>query len=671
MVIMTIIVFSLQTGFSYYQFSKIVEEKIVELLKTQGRNEATRLNSDFIVTSKVVESLTETMEALSVDNTDTILEIIKLIIAREPLIIGSGFWLEPFVHSGKEKYYGPYLFRSGIGSEYHLTWEYSNEKYNYFDDDWYKKAIAPGAKVAWSEPYVDEVSGVAMITVSSPIKKNGRVIGVTTVDIGLEELIRHINKMEVGKSGYSFLISSSGTQLGTLVAEQHPRIENTEQNMKKLKEIANAVIKEDQTGIMETVLNGKGVFVVFTPIGDTGLRLVMVMPVREAFASVQWILTQNIIVLIVAIIALTVMIFRLFEHKVSLPLQRLNHHAACIGRGDFDHLIEITSDDEIGQLCMTFNTMAATIRKNIEAIRKTNQALRQIQDELEVKVEMRTQDLMAINQELQAVNQESTQNLEQLKQTQNYLVESEKMASLGNLVAGIAHEINTPIGVSVTAVSHLQVITQELNDLYKNGTLSRKNLMDYLAESEEAATIMYSNLQRASQLIRSFKQVSVDQSNESMRLFNVKKYLSEILLTLQPKFKRTNHKIITECDENLEIYSFPGAFAQIITNLVMNSLVHGYDPHDIGEITIKIIKDDERVHLTYSDDGKGMEDAVVEKIFNPFFTTKRGMGGTGLGLSILYNIVTQQFSGTVECVSEVGKGAAFMIKFPIKQEKKA
>lgn len=134
--------------------------------------------------------------------------------------------------------------------------------------------------------------------------------------------------MEVGKSGYGFLVSSQGTQLGVLTAEQHSRIEDTEENVKKLKDIAQAILKKDQTGIMETILNEEEVLVVFTPIGETGLRLVMVMPVREAFASVRWILTQNMIVLFASILVLTLMIFRLFESKVSLPLQRLSTHAA-------------------------------------------------------------------------------------------------------------------------------------------------------------------------------------------------------------------------------------------------------------------------------------------------------------------------------------------------------
>jgi len=669
MVMMTVIVFSLQTGFNHYQFSKVLEEKVVELLKTQARNEATRLNGDFIAISKKVESLAETIEALSGHDMETIIGIMKLVMSRETLILGGGFWLEPFMHSSQEKYYAPHLFSSGLGDEYHLTWEYSNEKYDYFKYDWYKKSIQPGVGVAWSEPYIDEISGVAIITTSSPIKQDGKIIGVTTIDIGMEKLIHHINSMAVGKSGYGFVVSSNGNQLGSLAAESHPRIKNTVSNTNRLKDIAGAVLREDQTGIMETVLNDQDVVVVFTPIGETGLRLVMVMPTEEAFASVRWILTMNILVLLGSILLLTVMIFRLFEYKVALPLQRLTKYAARIGSGDFGHVIQIRSEDEIGQLSSTFNAMSETIRKNITEINDANQALRQAHDQLEDKVKLRTQDLLLINQELQSVNLESKQNLEKLQQAQTHLVESEKMASLGNLVAGVSHEINTPIGVGVTAISHLKFITKEFNELYKKGGLSKQNLTDYLAESDEAVAIISSNLERASQLIRSFKQVSVDQSHEAMRVFNVKQYLSEILLSLHPSLKKTHHNIIVHCDDDLEIDSFPGAFAQIITNFILNSLIHAYDPDDVGQIVITIVEDGRGlVRLTYSDDGKGMGKAVMDKIFEPFFTTKRGMGGTGLGLSILYNIVKQQFNGTIQCISELGQGTTFVIDFPMEKE---
>ncbi|GEM_PF-1397693 len=295
------------------------------------------------------------------------------------------------------------------------------------------------------------------------------------------------------------------------------------------------------------------------------------------------------------------------------------------------------------------------------------EALRQAHEHLEIKVEQRTKDLLAMNEELQGVNKELQYTLENLQQTQAQLVHAEKMASLGSLVAGIAHEINTPVGVGVTATSHLQKVTKDFADLYAAGDLKRRDLSNYLADSEEALSIIFSNLERASQLIRSFKQVSADQSSEARRVFNIKQYLNEILLSLHPKIKRTQHKIIIECDETLQIDSFPGAFGQIITNLIMNSLIHAYDPDQGGRLTITILEDADIISLIYSDDGKGMSKEVASQIFNPFFTTNRGMGGTGLGLYILYNLVKQQFNGTIECESQLGKGTKFIINIPVER----
>ena len=325
-----------------------------------------------------------------------------------------------------------------------------------------------------------------------------------------------------------------------------------------------------------------------------------------------------------------------------------------------------------GQGVWNYLNLPVRIVGSISDISKRKEAeeeLHQAHDQLEIKIELRTQDLVAMNQELQSVNNELGQTLEHLRETQDQLVQSEKMASLGNLVAGIAHEINTPIGIGVTAASHLEKITKDFIALYEAGTIKRLDLANHLADSAEAVTIIFSNLERASQLVRSFKQVSVDQSSEARREFNVRQYLGELLLSLQPKLKRTAHNITIHCDESLKIDSFPGAFAQILTNLIMNSLVHAYEGNIAGQITIDIEKSNNyTLHLTYQDDGKGMDTTILNKIYNPFFTTKRGNGGTGLGLYVVYNIVTQQFGGSIECISQLGQGTKFLLEFPLEKE---
>ena len=298
------------------------------------------------------------------------------------------------------------------------------------------------------------------------------------------------------------------------------------------------------------------------------------------------------------------------------------------------------------------------------------EALRRANEELENKVEVRTQDLMAMNQELIAVNQEMAQTLESLRRTQVQLLQSEKLATLGSLVAGIAHEINTPVGIGVTAASHLQKLTRDFLRLYEAGGMRRQDLVHFLEDAEEASTIVYTNLERASRLIRSFKQVSADQSSEERRSFKVKQYMDEILLSLLPKLKKTAHRVQLNCPEEMLIDGYPGAFSQVITNLVMNSLLHAYLPGQAGVITIDITTEGKEVCLRYADDGVGMSPEIVSRIFDPFFTTRRGEGGTGLGLHIIQNIVTQQFGGSISCESQPGRGTEFKIRFPQQREEK-
>jgi signal transduction histidine kinase len=177
--------------------------------------------------------------------------------------------------------------------------------------------------------------------------------------------------------------------------------------------------------------------------------------------------------------------------------------------------------------------------------------------------------------------------------------------------------------------------------------------------------MILSNLERAADLIQSFKQVAVDQSSEAQRCFNVKEYLEEIILSLRNTLKKTKHTVKIEGDETLILDSYPGVFSQIVTNLVMNSLIHAYDQEDFGQIRLDFKREGECVIFQYADDGKGIHPENLSKIFDPFFTTNRSQGGTGLGLHIVYNLVSQQLKGTIQCESQVNVGTTFIIKLPI------
>lgn len=264
--------------------------------------------------------------------------------------------------------------------------------------------------------------------------------------------------------------------------------------------------------------------------------------------------------------------------------------------------------------------------------------------------------------QLQEKAQQLEQTLHNLQQAEAQLIQTEKMVALGGLVAGIAHEINTPIGIGVTAASLLMEKTTAFSERFQSGTMKRSELEKFLDMAQQSSRMTLSNLERAAELIHSFKQVAVDQSSELKRPFNFKNYLEEVLLQLSPKLKPTKHLVDVQGDPYLTLNSYPGAFSQIVTNLVMNSLLHAYGSEEQGHITLTFSQTEENVVFEYADDGVGITSENLGKIFEPFFTTKRGQGGSGLGLHIVYNLVTRKLGGTIQCESQPRKGTRFVIK---------
>jgi signal transduction histidine kinase len=273
-------------------------------------------------------------------------------------------------------------------------------------------------------------------------------------------------------------------------------------------------------------------------------------------------------------------------------------------------------------------------------------------------------EIRRAKQSLEEQNAALNSALTALQDAQSELVRQEKLASLGRLVAGVAHEINTPLGICVTATSHLVQELKLTREDLAAGTLDEDGLNQFLDIIDQSLRIMTTNTQRAAALVRSFKQVAVDQSSDDIRSFNLRKYLDEVLLSLNPKLKGKPVTVEIDCPANIEMASFPGAVSQIVTNMVVNSLVHGFEEGQPGKIKIVGKLDGDFVDFDYSDDGIGMDNATLSQLFDPFFTTKRGSGGSGLGAHILYNLVTGALGGTVKVVSAPGMGLHYKLRFP-------
>lgn len=275
-----------------------------------------------------------------------------------------------------------------------------------------------------------------------------------------------------------------------------------------------------------------------------------------------------------------------------------------------------------------------------------------------------------LNESLSEQVRETRRALNHLQETQSQLVQAEKMASLGGLVAGVAHEINTPVGIGVTAASHLRDEVTKVADSVQQGKLTKKQFADFVEMTVVTSQMILTNLGRAADLIQSFKRVAVDRSSDEIRVIDVSEYLDEILMSLKPRFRHTPHEIQLDSEPDIQIETAPGAWSQVITNLVLNAQIHGLSETEPGKILVTAKRDDQQLRVEVKDNGKGVSSENLEKIFDPFFTTRRAEGGSGLGLNIVYNLVTQTIGGKISVASVPGQWTRFTILLPLTEQQR-
>lgn len=328
--------------------------------------------------------------------------------------------------------------------------------------------------------------------------------------------------------------------------------------------------------------------------------------------------------------------------KMTRPVQALIDQAHDVAKGHAPEHWPRGNITELNQLSSDLESMAGSL-----------QTLNQT---LEARVKQRTQELEQTNNEL-------TRTLDDLRQTQADLVQAEKLAALGRLVAGVAHELNTPIGNSLLAASTMNETSREFRQRMQQ-SVRRSDLEAFINDIIQGADITNRNLERAAELVASFKQVAIDQTSSQRRQFDLKGAIDEILLTLRPMFKHTPYHISAEIPPDIHLDSYPGPLGQALTNLITNALLHGFEGRDHGTVTIQAEKEDDWVCLRVADDGNGIAQEHQGKVFTPFFTTRLGKGGSGLGLHIVHTVVTRVLGGTVTLTSEQGHGTTFTLRLP-------
>jgi signal transduction histidine kinase len=304
-----------------------------------------------------------------------------------------------------------------------------------------------------------------------------------------------------------------------------------------------------------------------------------------------------------------------------------------------------------GSFITTYTDITERKRHEIE--------LQKFNTTLELKITERTEALQQALKELGSV-------IENLEQAQDELVRSEKMAALGSMVAGVAHELNTPIGNSLMVASHLVETSRKMKESLKTG-LKKSMLDEFLADTDSTGDVLVRNLGKAAELVSSFKQVAVDQTSSQRRRFKLAEMIGEVVTSLGPTIKATPYVVERDVAADILMESFPGPLGQVITNLINNGIIHGFDGRPSGQIRITAEKSpgNEQVVLKITDNGKGIPSDVLPRIFDPFFTTRLGQGGSGLGLNIVHNIVFGVLGGRISAVSTAGEGSCFTLLLPL------
>lgn len=366
----------------------------------------------------------------------------------------------------------------------------------------------------------------------------------------------------------------------------------------------------------------------------------------------------------IKIFIVTFLIVFIVHILITRHIFHITHYSQSLSSDNLDQALTLqnrseTSKDELDELADAINNMRITLKNDIVKLEKAENALLQLNGELEIKVYDRTSKLAHSNAQLQ-------QSLDDLTLAKDQLVQSEKMASLGQLVAGVAHEVNTPLGICVTSITALKEKVSDLANAVETENLTKSKLTTTLSLLTEYQQIIERSLNKAVDLIRGFKSVAVEQHTDPELKINLAQHVNDIVNTVKTLFKRKNYIIKTSVDESFEMVTYPSAWNQILTNFLMNSHLHGFEGRDSGEINISFTEKNGFLTLLYSDNGNGLDQKIRNKIFDPFVTTKRGQGGTGLGMNIVFNLVNSKLGGTVETV-DVASGCTFKVKVPIEK----
>lgn len=587
--------------------------------------------------------------------------------------IGAGIWFEPYALDANLERYGPYVYWDN--DKVTFTWELNSSEYDYHSHAWYNIAFAEDRlndkKAYWSPPYYDDAgTNELMVTVTIPIlKEDGSKIGVATVDWAITQLTTALEDVEFTENASSFLINKSDQQFLSFPDSVQLHMQSTSK-AEWGEQVTNTVQKETLSKLENISFNNLSGTIYFLE-AKHGLVLGVFLPEKDYMQYIDRITSGNLLLsgllMVFFLGGMTLLLNKMFaplsqilddirdsifidENRNSIYVRELND----VGVKEFSSIVKI-----LNKVYQRINEHTTEIAGKNQDLTEKQKEINELNSYLEKKVQERTHELESKTHEVIKV-------LDELKETQQQMIEMEKNAALGQLVAGMAHEINTPVGVCVTATSILKENHSTLKVDLDGNNLTKPGLVGYLEKMDEISEILQFNLSRMKELIDSFKQVSADQSSELARHFNLSEYLDLIIASHRLNLEKENIEIEMDVPENLEMVSYPGAISQVMNNLLSNTMMHAFDAQGRKYIAVSArYKSEDEILLIIKDNGKGMDEETQGKIFEPFFTTRRGRGGVGLGMHITYNLITQKLKGKIMLESELGQGSEFLITLPV------
>lgn len=511
--------------------------------------------------------------------------------------------------------------------------------FDYSGQDYYK-ALERVGDIYWSDVYITHGANKPVVTVS---KKFQDAIVVLRID--LESLSKFLKVFDISKNSFIAVTDTSSAYMAhTNYNFVNTRAYDPNRNALLLNERLYTEYDNKKVIAYHRILkNNKWSIIYYQSVIDLVLPIILIMGGGVIMIGLIGLMTLK------AVMGL--------NNELSGEVKALVTWTNQVARGKYETQIKQGTTKEFDTLSGAFSVMIRGVLYREEALEAQRQEIIEINDSLEIEVQKRTEEL--------------ERSLTYLKKTQVQLIRKEKMASLGSLVSGVAHELNTPIGVALTAASYLEKKNTRFLDRLSTEKMTSRDLRNYVEITNEITNIIVINMDRASDLISSFKKVAINQEKMNREIIYLKDIINATVTSLGAELKRKKVEVTVHYEGNLMYDSYPGAISQIVTNLIQNSIIHAFNyvKEPLIGINCTELEDKKNFVIEYWDNGKGIHQDDLDKVYDPFYTTAQGTGGTGLGMNIVYNLVTGLLMGDIEYQDELTSGVRFIITLPKEFEK--